>query len=56
MRGRRFMLDRHGELRSPRAGIAAHAMALNVTLVTNNTKNFGRAPGLKAVNWFSGVR
>jgi len=33
--------------------IAAHAMALNVTLVTNNTRHFGRVPGLKTVNWFS---
>ncbi len=35
--------------------IAAHAMAMamNVTLVTNNTKHFGRVPGLKTVNWFS---
>ena len=33
--------------------IAAHAMALNVTLVTNNTKHFGRVPGLKTVNWFN---
>lgn len=33
--------------------IAAHAMALNVTLVTNNTKHFGRVTGLKTVNWFS---
>jgi len=24
-----------------------------VTLVTNNTKHFGRVPGLKTVNWFS---
>jgi tRNA(fMet)-specific endonuclease VapC len=31
--------------------IAAHAMALNVTLVTNNTKHFGRVSGLKTVNW-----
>ncbi|HET7543893.1 MAG TPA: type II toxin-antitoxin system VapC family toxin [Polyangiaceae bacterium] len=31
--------------------IAAHAMALNVTLVTNNTKHFGRVRGLKTLNW-----
>lgn len=31
--------------------IAAHAMALNVTLVTNNTKHFGRVQGLKTANW-----
>src|SRR4051812_11959142 len=33
--------------------IAAHAMALNVTLVTNNIKRFGRVPGLKTANWFN---
>jgi tRNA(fMet)-specific endonuclease VapC len=31
--------------------IAAHAMALNVVLVTNNTKHFGRVHGLKTANW-----
>ena len=31
--------------------IAAHALSLNVTLVTNNTKEFLRVPGLKVVNW-----
>jgi tRNA(fMet)-specific endonuclease VapC len=31
--------------------IAAHAMALNATLVTNNTKHFGRIHGLKTANW-----
>ena len=35
--------------------IAAHALALNVTLVTNNQKEFSRAPlikrGLKVENW-----
>jgi tRNA(fMet)-specific endonuclease VapC len=33
--------------------IAAHAMALNVTLVTNNSKHFGRVAGLKTANWFN---
>jgi tRNA(fMet)-specific endonuclease VapC len=33
--------------------IAAHAMALNLTLVTNNTKHFGRVTGLKTVNWMT---
>jgi tRNA(fMet)-specific endonuclease VapC len=33
--------------------IAAHAMALNVTLVTNNSKHFGRVSGLKTANWMS---
>jgi tRNA(fMet)-specific endonuclease VapC len=31
--------------------IAAHALSLDLTLVTNNTKEFLRVPGLKVVNW-----
>lgn len=31
--------------------IAAHAVALGVTLVTNNLKDFSRYPGLIAENW-----
>ena len=31
--------------------IAAHAMALGVTLVTNNAREFERVRGLKVVNW-----
>lgn len=31
--------------------IAAHACALDVTLVTNNTREFSRVPGLKLANW-----
>jgi len=31
--------------------IAAHAMSLNLTLVSNNTKHFTRVKGLKTVNW-----
>jgi tRNA(fMet)-specific endonuclease VapC len=31
--------------------IAAHAMALGVTLVTNNTREFERVPGLRLENW-----
>ncbi|MFX8393237.1 PIN domain-containing protein [Acinetobacter baumannii] len=31
--------------------IAAHALSLNVTLVTNNTKEFKRVVGLKLVDW-----
>ena len=31
--------------------IAAHAHALGVTLVTNNTREFSRVPGLRVENW-----
>lgn len=31
--------------------IAAHALSLGLTLVTNNTKHFGRVAGLKTENW-----
>jgi tRNA(fMet)-specific endonuclease VapC len=31
--------------------IAAHALSLNVTLVTNNTREFSRVPGLQVVDW-----
>ncbi len=31
--------------------IAAHAITLNVTLVTNNVKEFSRVPHLKLENW-----
>jgi tRNA(fMet)-specific endonuclease VapC len=31
--------------------IAAHARALDLTLVTNNTQEFGRVPDLKIENW-----
>ena len=33
--------------------IAAHALSLNSTLVTNNVKEFSRVPNLKVVNWVS---
>ncbi len=31
--------------------IAAHALALNVTLVSNNIREFERVPGLRLENW-----
>jgi tRNA(fMet)-specific endonuclease VapC len=31
--------------------IAAHALSLGMTLVTNNSKHFGRVAGLKVENW-----
>jgi tRNA(fMet)-specific endonuclease VapC len=31
--------------------IAAHALSVDLTLVTNNTKHFRRVAGLKTANW-----
>jgi tRNA(fMet)-specific endonuclease VapC len=31
--------------------MAAHALSLGVTFVTNNTQHFGRVTGLRTVNW-----
>ena len=31
--------------------IAPHAFALGVTLVSNNTREFARVPGLQVENW-----
>jgi len=33
--------------------IAAHAVALNVVLVTNKMKDFAKYPGLIAENWLT---
>ncbi len=33
--------------------IAAHALSLNLTLVTNNTKEFNRIPSLKLIDWIN---
>lgn len=33
--------------------IASHALLLDATLVTNNTKEFNRIPGLKVENWIA---
>lgn len=54
--------ERYGRLRSelPMAGtrigdldtlIASHALALDVTLVTNNLRHFARAGGLRTETW-----
>lgn len=34
--------------------IAAHALALDVVLVTNNQREFERVPGLRLENWVAG--
>ncbi len=34
--------------------IAAHAIALDVTLVTHNTRHFEKVPGLRLVDWVKG--
>jgi tRNA(fMet)-specific endonuclease VapC len=54
--------DRYGDLASALAQkgtpigaydtlIAAHALAMGLTLVTNNTRHFERVSGLKTQNW-----
>jgi tRNA(fMet)-specific endonuclease VapC len=48
----RATLTREGQLiGSMDLLIAAHAVALDATLVTSNTKEFSRVPGLKIENW-----
>lgn len=48
----RAALKKQGTLIGPNDTlIAAHARCLGLTLVTNNTREFGRVPGLKMENW-----
>jgi tRNA(fMet)-specific endonuclease VapC len=48
----RFDLKKRGaQLGAADLMIAAHALALGATVVTNNIKDFGRVKGLKAENW-----
>jgi tRNA(fMet)-specific endonuclease VapC len=48
----RARLEHGGEVIGPLDMlIAAHAVALGVTLVTNNTGEFRRVPGLRCENW-----
>jgi tRNA(fMet)-specific endonuclease VapC len=50
----RLDLERRGLLIGPMdLQIAAHALALDATLVTNNEREFARVPGLKLANWAS---
>ena len=48
----RTHLERRGEMIGPLDMlIAAHALALGATLVTNNETEFRRVPGLRVENW-----
>ena len=48
----RYKLEKSGTPIGPLdTQIAAHALALEVTLVTNNGREFARVPELKWVNW-----
>jgi tRNA(fMet)-specific endonuclease VapC len=58
--------DRYGEVRAELARrgepigandtwIAAHALAANLTLVTNNEREFKRVAGLRVENWLAGA-
>jgi tRNA(fMet)-specific endonuclease VapC len=48
----RALLERRGRsIGSMDLLIAAHALSLNVRLVTNNLKEFRRVPGLGVENW-----
>lgn len=48
----RAELEREGRTIGPNDMlIAAHAKSLDLTLITNNTKEFERVPGLKIENW-----
>ena len=48
----RTLLERRGETIGPNDMlIAAHALALDCTVVTANRREFSRVPGLKVENW-----
>ena len=48
----RYTLERLGTPIGPLdTQIAAHALALEVTLATNNVREFARVPGLNLINW-----
>jgi tRNA(fMet)-specific endonuclease VapC len=50
----RQALSQHGALiGSNDLLIAAHALALELTVVTANEREFGRVPGLKVENWLA---
>jgi tRNA(fMet)-specific endonuclease VapC len=48
----RYSLERKGKSIGPNDTlIAAHALSLNLTLLTNNVGEFARVPRLKVENW-----
>lgn len=48
----RAFLESRGKMIGPLDTlIAAHALALDLTIVTNNTSEFSRVPNLKCQNW-----
>ena len=48
----RAILEKKGKVIGPfDLQIAAHALAENLTLITNNEKEFSRVPNLKIKNW-----
>lgn len=50
----RWLLSRQGFVIGPNdLFIAAHALALDLTLVTANEREFRRVPGLKVENWLA---
>lgn len=50
----RANLDKQGRpIRPLDTLIAAHALSLDVLLVTNNTREFARVPGLRVEDWTS---
>lgn len=50
--GLRNALEKQGTTIGPLdTMIGAHALSLNLTLVTNNTKEFNRIQGLKVIDW-----